>query len=175
MNKHKKYQNDDAGNSCPENRKPSVIRRTGNQSNHGEYVIPACMAPWAEEPLYLIIARWCRQQKRWINRNDIALAFHLPDRRASFQLSYISRKKTRVVCRCRNNSASDIRHNRSEIWVDNILPDLPDVKREPPPRPNNEPKKTPGPTSRQVGNGMTGNTSLWDMMLKRVREKQDDE
>lgn len=63
------------------------------QSNHDVYTIPPCMAPWADEPLYLVVARWGLQQKRWISRNDIAAVFHIPDRRASFQLSYISRKK----------------------------------------------------------------------------------
>ncbi|WP_248784915.1 CaiF/GrlA family transcriptional regulator [Escherichia coli] len=169
MNKNKKMFNDTG------QKKHSLIRKKGLQSNHGEYVVPPGMEEWADDPLYLLVARWCWQQKRWVNRNDIAMAFHLPDRRASFQLSYISRKKDRVVCRCRNNSASDIRHHRNEIWVDRILPARPETLRETSVRPQGRPEKTPGATSRKVGNGMTGNTSLWEQMLKRVREEQGDE
>ncbi|EBJ4888407.1 CaiF/GrlA family transcriptional regulator, partial [Salmonella enterica] len=35
------------------------------QSNHDVYTIPPCMAPWADEPLYLVVACWGLQQKRW--------------------------------------------------------------------------------------------------------------
>lgn len=27
------------------------------QSNHDEYTLPPCMAPWSNEPLYLVVAR----------------------------------------------------------------------------------------------------------------------
>ncbi|ELY1242763.1 CaiF/GrlA family transcriptional regulator [Salmonella enterica] len=48
------------------------------QSNHNIYTIPYGMEPWADEPLYLVVARWGLQLKRWINRNDIAAVFHIP-------------------------------------------------------------------------------------------------
>ncbi|EFM2336847.1 CaiF/GrlA family transcriptional regulator [Escherichia coli] len=88
------------------------------------------MEVWADEPLYLLIARWCLLQKRWINRNDIAIAFHLTGRRASFQLSYIIRKKSRVITRVRNNCKCNIRNNRNEIWVENIIPATYDTRGE---------------------------------------------
>lgn len=69
----------------------------GSQKNHGEYRLPADMQPWANEPLYLIIARWCLQQNRWINRNDVAAAFYLTERRASLQLAYINQKKIELL------------------------------------------------------------------------------
>ncbi|HHV6219771.1 TPA: CaiF/GrlA family transcriptional regulator, partial [Salmonella enterica] len=47
------------------------------QSNHDEYTLPPCMAPWSNEPLYLVVARWGLMQKRWINSNDIAAVFHI--------------------------------------------------------------------------------------------------
>ncbi|EJN7360476.1 CaiF/GrlA family transcriptional regulator, partial [Salmonella enterica] len=92
------------------------------QSNHNVYTIPYGMEPWADEPLYLVVARWGLQQKRWINRNDIAAVFHIPDRQASFQVSYISRKKDRVACRTRYVPAEDTGRQRVEIFIDGILP-----------------------------------------------------
>ncbi|ECA4812529.1 CaiF/GrlA family transcriptional regulator [Salmonella enterica subsp. enterica serovar Rubislaw] len=140
------------------------------QSNHEEYTLPVCMIPWAGEPLYLVIARWCLQQNRWINPNDISVVFRIPKNRASFQLSYISRKKDRVVCRIRNNPAVKglCRH---EIWVDRIFSGAPVKKEENVmPRLKNTVVRPAGPNGRRVGNGMNGNTMFWEQMLKQVRE-----
>lgn len=138
------------------------------QSNHDVYTIPSCMAPWDDEPLYLVVARWGLQQKRWINRNDIAAVFHIPDRRASFQLSYISRKKERVACRTRYVSAEGGGRQRVEIFIDHVLP-TPDENQ------THVPPKQAGPTLRGVGSGMAGNTGLWEKLLKGCREVHDDE
>ncbi|EDU9604363.1 CaiF/GrlA family transcriptional regulator [Salmonella enterica subsp. enterica] len=145
------------------------------QSNHDVYTIPACMEAWADEPLYLVVARWGLQQKRWINRNDIAAVFHMPDRRASFQLSYISRKKERVVCRTRYMQVEGGGRQRVEIFIDSILPDPEEGPTHAPPRRRNVPAKQTGPTSRGVGSGMAGNTGLWEQLLKGCREGRDDE
>ncbi|EBY1954784.1 CaiF/GrlA family transcriptional regulator [Salmonella enterica subsp. enterica serovar Sandiego] len=145
------------------------------QSNHDIYTIPSCMEAWADEPLYLVVARWGLQQKKWINRNDIAAVFHIPDRRASFQLSYISRKKERVVCRTRYMPAEGSGRQRVEIFVDCILPAPEEGLVHAPPRRRNVPAKQAGPSSRGVGSGMSGNTGLWEQLLKGCREGRDDE
>ncbi|EBC2122470.1 CaiF/GrlA family transcriptional regulator [Salmonella enterica] len=145
------------------------------QSNHDIYTIPSCMEAWADEPLYLVVARWGLQQKKWINRNDIAAVFHIPDRRASFQLSYISRKKERVVCRTRYMPAEGSGRQRVEIFVDCILPAPEEGPVHAPPRRRNVPAKQAGPSSRGVGSGMSGNTGLWEQLLKACREGRDDE
>lgn len=153
---------------------------TGNkkkvkQSNHDIYTIPSGMEAWADEPLYLVVARWGEQQKRWINRNDIAAVFHIPERRASFQLSYISRKKERVECRTRYVAVADCGRRRIEIFIDRILPEA--EEQQPPVRPcrQNIAAKPTGPTSRRVGSGMAGNIGLWERLLKGCRGEREDE
>ncbi|EAN8329705.1 CaiF/GrlA family transcriptional regulator [Salmonella enterica] len=144
--------------------------RKGKQANHCEYVLPDSMLPWAGEPLYLVIARWCLLQGRWINRNDISRAFHMPERRASYQLSYISRKKNRVVCRTRMNNSGELQHSCNEIWIERILPARTGEASEPPEvRRHRATASSPVASSRRVGNGMSGNIQLWDNLLKEVR------
>lgn len=145
------------------------------QSNHNIYTIPYGMEPWADEPLYLVVARWGLQQKRWINRNDIAAVFHIPDRQASFQLSYISRKKDRVACRTRYVPAEDTGRQRVEIFIDGILPTPVASQTHAPPRRRNAPAKQTGIISRGVGSGMADNTGLWERLLKGCRGGRDDE
>ncbi|EIK1296373.1 CaiF/GrlA family transcriptional regulator, partial [Salmonella enterica] len=108
-------------------------------------------------------------------RNDIAAVFHIPDRRASFQLSYISRKKERVACRTRYVSAEGGGRQRVEIFIDHVLPTPDENQTHVPPRRRNVPPKQAGPTLRGVGSGMAGNTGLWEKLLKGCREVHDDE
>ncbi|WP_407861291.1 CaiF/GrlA family transcriptional regulator [Escherichia coli] len=150
-------------NNCGE-REVNYKLKKGSQSNHGQYIVPPGMEEWVDEPLYLLIARWCLLQKRWINRNDIAIAFHLTGRRASFQLSYIIRKKSRVITRVRNDCKCNIRNNRNEIWVENIIPTTCDARK----KSCAQVKKKAKYSSRGVGSGMTGNVILWDKLLKKV-------
>ncbi|EDM3692592.1 CaiF/GrlA family transcriptional regulator [Salmonella enterica subsp. enterica serovar Infantis] len=151
--------------------KLSGRKRKGVQSNHDEYIIPQSMEPWSGEPLYLLVARWCLQQNRWINRNDIAVAFHLTERRASFQLSYISRKKARVVCRTRyNTSHAKGGGSRNEIRVDRILPPSPGGRGSSPQYQQSNTVKIPGAVSSRVGSGMTGHGRLWEQLLGKVRK-----
>ncbi|ECG8633885.1 CaiF/GrlA family transcriptional regulator [Salmonella enterica subsp. salamae] len=145
------------------------------QSNHSEYTLPSCMEPWAEEPLYLVVARWGLQQKRWINRNDIAAVFHIPNRQASFQLSYISRKKERVACRTRHASTESGGRKRVEVFIDHILPAPEDGRPHAPPCRQNVPARQAAPVSRGVGSAMADNPGLWEQLLKRCREDRDDE
>ncbi|HBB6657809.1 TPA: CaiF/GrlA family transcriptional regulator [Salmonella enterica] len=145
------------------------------QSNHDIYTIPSCMEAWADEPLYLVVARWGLQENRWINRNDIAAVFHIPERRASFQLSYISRKKERVVCRTRYVTSEECGRQRIEIFIDRILPEPGSCRSRVPPGRQNIPSKPTGPTSRRVGSGMVGNIGLWEQLLKGCRKEREDE
>ncbi|EAS6989599.1 CaiF/GrlA family transcriptional regulator [Salmonella enterica] len=145
------------------------------QSNHDVYTLPSSMVPWADEPLYLVVARWGMQQKRWINRNDISAAFHIPDRRALFQLSYISRKKERVACRTRYVSVEGSGRQQVEIFIDYVLPTPDESLTHVPPRRHNVPAKQPGSTSRGVGSGMADNPGLWEKLLRGCREGRNDE
>ncbi|EDV9210771.1 CaiF/GrlA family transcriptional regulator [Salmonella enterica] len=147
----------------------------GRQANHCGYVLPDGMELWADDPLYLVIARWCLQLGRWVNRNDIARAFHLPERRASYQLSYISRKKSWVVCRTRMGSSGKLQHSCNEIWIERIIPELTGGTREPEVRHHRVPTKPAGVSSRRVGSGMSGNIQLRDNLLKVVRGEKKDE
>ncbi|EAO0751923.1 CaiF/GrlA family transcriptional regulator [Salmonella enterica] len=151
------------------------ILRKGRQTNHCEYVLPDGMEAWANEPLYLVIARWCLLQRRWVNRNDIARAFHLPERRASYQLSYISRKKDRVVCRTRIGNSGELQHSCNEIWIESILPVPEGGVREPEVRRHRAIARPASVSSRRVGSGMSGNIQLWDNLLKAVRGGKKDE
>ncbi|HAO0324551.1 TPA: CaiF/GrlA family transcriptional regulator, partial [Escherichia coli] len=107
------------------------------------------------------------QQNRWINRNDIATTFHITDRRASLQLSYILEKKCRIASRRRNNPLSNLHHNRYEIWVESIIPVSFDVIGISSSRQHQKNKKNIIPSQRRVGSGMTGNVTLWEDLIKR--------
>ncbi len=61
---------------------------------------------YADQPIYIIVALWCLHRNTWVNRNDIARAFRLSERKASFQLSYLI-KKSHII-------DSDVRKVRSE-------------------------------------------------------------
>jgi len=150
-------------------------RKKGRQSNHEEYLVPVSVLPWAKEPLYMLISRWSMHQERWVNRNDIAEAFHIPPRRASYQLAYISRKKDKVECRIRTNHAEDNHHRRSEIWVDRILAEPPPEAISPANKPTVTVSRNATLTSRGVGSGMADNLGLWERMLKGIRGGSDDE
>lgn len=150
-----------------------IIKRNGVHSNYEDFFIPPDMAEWMNDPLYLIIARWCMQQKRWVSRVEIQAVFRIPARRASFQFSYISRKKSRVVCRARYLPREEGGSQRIELWVQDILPDNTGQKKS-----NLLPAKkgTGGrASSSRLGSGMTGNGCTWEKMLKRVREGDGDE
>ncbi|EMG4445031.1 CaiF/GrlA family transcriptional regulator [Salmonella enterica] len=148
-----------------------TVEKKVKQGNHEIYTIPPCMDEWADEPLYLVVARWGLQQKRWINRNDITMAFNIPERRAAFQLSYISSNKLRVACRTRYVKTKSSRRHRVEIFVDYVFPS----QKQEPADGRNASVKPVVIKSRRVGNGMTGNTGLWEQLLKECREGRDDE
>lgn len=76
------------------------------QNNHKGYYLPEGMEIYANLPFFIIVALWCLHRNTWVNRDDIARAFKLSDRRASFQLSYLMNKKHIID--------SEIRKTRSE-------------------------------------------------------------
>lgn len=152
------------------------VRKRGCQSNYDEYIVPPGMEEWAGDPLYLLVARWCMQQQRWVTRRDIETAFHLQSRRAAFQMTYISRKKARIVCRTRycNNECGGRQY--TEIRVKDILP--PDGDGKPPvmrgARKKSGRRQGEMPQHRQVGNGISGHGCLWENLLKRARRDGDE-
>lgn len=151
------------------NTKPGRVKK-GSQSNHDEYVVPDSVASWADEPLYMLVSRWCMQQNKWLNKNDISQAFHMPLKRASYQLTYISRKKNRVVCKTRYGMNEENRNPRCEIWVERILDDPPDNGTAASDRNKTElPGHAVSNQKKGVGSGMTGNAGLWERMLRGVR------
>ncbi|EBG0215838.1 CaiF/GrlA family transcriptional regulator [Salmonella enterica subsp. enterica serovar Louisiana] len=76
------------------------------QNNYEGRYLPEGMEIYANCPFFIIVALWCLHRNTWVNRNDIARAFKLSDRKASFQLSYLMNKKHIID--------SEIRKTRSE-------------------------------------------------------------
>lgn len=105
------YVPDDAS----DNRKKTV------QSNHDSFVIPPSLQKHADEPLYILIALWCREQNNWISRMAISDAFGITDRRASFQVSYISRHKKRVDSEVRVVRTSSSQRFYHELKVKSVV------------------------------------------------------
>ncbi|ENN4045513.1 TPA: CaiF/GrlA family transcriptional regulator [Salmonella enterica subsp. enterica serovar 13,23:b:-] len=76
------------------------------QGNHEGCYLPRGLEIYADRPIYIIVALWCLRKNTWVNRNDIARAFRLTERKASFQLSYLMKKKHVID--------SEVRRVRSE-------------------------------------------------------------
>ncbi|HHR4183561.1 CaiF/GrlA family transcriptional regulator [Citrobacter cronae] len=151
-----------------------------NQSNHENTIIPECVSQYTKQPLYIIIALWCQQQNRWINRNDIAQAFSMPVRRASFQLSYITRRPKYIHFRFRQqiSPGEGKRHPCNEIWVEKVLiePEEDSLERAPPKGKKAE-RGVMGAYRSRVGNGMSGGENIWDTLvtMRRAKEEGKDE
>ncbi|EDV0069993.1 CaiF/GrlA family transcriptional regulator [Salmonella enterica subsp. enterica] len=92
-------------------------RKKTAQSNHETFVIPPSLQQYADEPLYILIALWALQQNDWVSRTEISEAFGINDRRASFQVSYISRRNQRVTCEVRaaRDEGSPAPHNQIKV------------------------------------------------------------
>ncbi|EAM2857307.1 CaiF/GrlA family transcriptional regulator [Salmonella enterica] len=148
-----------------------------NQSNHENTIIPESVSQYTKQPLYIIIALWCQQQNRWINRNDIALAFSMPVRRASFQLSYITRRPKYIHFRSRQQMShtEGKRHPCNEIWVEKVLIESEEDSLERAP-PKTE-RSVMGAYRSRVGNGMSGGQNIWDTLvtMRRAKENGDNE
>ncbi|HCL5312516.1 TPA: CaiF/GrlA family transcriptional regulator [Salmonella enterica] len=100
---------------------PPLQQKKTAQSNHDTFVIPSSLQQYADEPLYILVALWAQQQNNWISRAEISEAFGITDRRASFQVSYISRRNKRVTCEVRavRDEGSSCPHH--EIRVTGVI------------------------------------------------------
>lgn len=96
------------------------VRTIPKQSNHDGCCLPEGLSAWRDEPLYLLVARWCRMQKGWVGRKDIALAFQITERRASFQVSYLTRKPDIIRCDVRRVRNEGSPNNSYELWVHDV-------------------------------------------------------
>ncbi|EPX7837395.1 CaiF/GrlA family transcriptional regulator [Salmonella enterica subsp. enterica serovar Kentucky] len=102
------------------------------QTNHDACFIPVSVRQYAGEPLYIIVAHWCLLQQNWVQRNQIAEAFHITARRASYLIAYLRSKTSRVVSICRHQTLPN-KARRYEIYVIRFLtvPPRPRVVKKP--------------------------------------------
>lgn len=130
-----------------------------SQTNHDACYIPESVRQYSGEPLYILVAHWCRQQKGWVQRNQISEAFHITSRRASYLVTYLRNKASRVVCECRASVLTN-RVSRYEIYVTLVTDSPPSGKR----------SRSPVlPVSRhRVGNADTARANeLWNRLCSR--------
>ncbi|EHE1282970.1 TPA: CaiF/GrlA family transcriptional regulator [Salmonella enterica] len=92
-------------------------RRVPHQRNHEACLVPAGLEAWADRPLYILVALWCMRRGGWVSRRDIAQAFGISERGATFQLTYLARKKERVVCELRKVRMEGMPVARHEVRV----------------------------------------------------------
>ncbi|EBU8673619.1 CaiF/GrlA family transcriptional regulator, partial [Salmonella enterica] len=114
------------------------------QTNHDACFIPECVRQYNGEPLYILVAHWCLLQQNWVQRSQISEAFHITARRASYLMSYLRNKASRVVCVCRRQTLSN-KAQRCEIFVVRVLENPEPARR--------ERTVTPPVSRRRVGNG----------------------
>ncbi|EEP0996121.1 CaiF/GrlA family transcriptional regulator [Salmonella enterica] len=121
-------------------------------------MIPPSLQEHASEPLYILVALWAQQQNRWVSRTEVREAFGIADRRASFQISYISRQNKRVTCRIRaiRNEGSSAPHH--QIRVTGVVLTR-DTKRAAPAQPKIRPV-----TRSRVGNASPELRSLFNAL-----------
>ncbi|EKB5678732.1 CaiF/GrlA family transcriptional regulator [Salmonella enterica] len=91
-----------------------------SQTNHDACFVPECVRQYSSEPLYILVAHWCLQQKDWVQRSQISEAFHITPRRASYLISYLRNKATRVGCVSRLQTLPN-KVRRYEIYVVRVL------------------------------------------------------
>lgn len=96
------------------------VRKNVTQNNHEGCVLPPGLTGDINEPLYLLIAKWCLQQQAWVGRKLIAQAFQISERRASFQISYLTRKPHLIRCELRRVKNDVARNSSYEVWVHGI-------------------------------------------------------
>ncbi|EII2511332.1 CaiF/GrlA family transcriptional regulator [Salmonella enterica] len=127
-----------------------------SQTNHDACFVPECVRQYSSEPLYILVAYWCLQQKDWVQRSQISEAFHITPRRASYLMSYLRNKASRVVCVCRRHTLSN-KAQRCEIFVVRVLENPAPARR--------ERTVTPPVSRRRVGNGDRAQANeLWNRL-----------
>ncbi|EAW8185581.1 CaiF/GrlA family transcriptional regulator [Salmonella enterica] len=98
-------------------------RRTPYQHNHEACLVPAGLEAWADRPLYILVALWCMHRGGWVSRRDIAQAFGISERGATFQLTYLARKREQVVCKLRRVKHEGMPVARYEVRVLDVKDD----------------------------------------------------
>ncbi|EDM3692500.1 transcriptional regulator CaiF [Salmonella enterica subsp. enterica serovar Infantis] len=118
--------------------------------------IPQSVRQYAGEPLYILVAWWCLQQHGWVHRTQIAGAFHIPSRRASYLMAYLRNKSRRVLCETREVMlVNNVR--RYEILITRVTP--------PPSRRETSKAGSPRRTRWRVGNADSSQaTRLWNQL-----------
>ncbi|ECS3887176.1 CaiF/GrlA family transcriptional regulator, partial [Salmonella enterica] len=118
-----------------------------------------------------LVAHWCLQQKDWVQRSQISEAFRITPRRASYLISYLRNKASRVVCVCRRQTLSN-KAQRCEIFV---------VRVQNPEPARRERTVTPPVSRRRVGNGdRVQANELWNRLCSnrnagKILEKEDED
>ncbi|EAA9303278.1 CaiF/GrlA family transcriptional regulator [Salmonella enterica] len=142
------------------------------QTNHDACFIPECVRQYNGEPLYILVAHWCLLQQNWVQRSQISEAFHITARRASYLMSYLRNKASRVVCVCRRQTLSN-KAQRYEIFVVRVLENPEPARR--------ERTVTPPVSRRRVGNGDRAQANeLWNRLCSnrnagKILKKEDDD
>ncbi|ELV9469717.1 CaiF/GrlA family transcriptional regulator [Salmonella enterica] len=142
------------------------------QTNHDACYIPECVRQYNGEPLYILVAHWCLLQQNWVQRSQISEAFHITARRASYLMSYLRNKASRVVCVCRRQTLSN-KAQRCEIFVVRVLENPEPARR--------ERTVTPPVSRRRVGNGDRAQANeLWNRLCSnrnagKILKKEDDD
>ncbi|ECI0839859.1 CaiF/GrlA family transcriptional regulator [Salmonella enterica] len=142
------------------------------QTNHDACFIPECVRQYNGEPLYILVAHWCLLQQNWVQRSQISEAFRITPRRASYLISYLRNKASRVVCVCRRQTLSN-KAQRCEIFVVRVLENPEPARR--------ERTVTPPVSRRRVGNGdRVQANELWNRLCSnrnagKILKKEDDD
>ncbi|EEJ5313282.1 CaiF/GrlA family transcriptional regulator [Salmonella enterica] len=167
---------------CPDDthaKKPHIT--AGNdihypaQTNHDACFIPESVRQYAGEPLYIIVAHWCVQQQDWVRRNQISEAFHITARRASYLISYLRNKASRVVCICRHQTLPN-KARRYEVYVIRVLENPSQTRRAKPPSPPVSRRRTENADKAQANalwNRLRSNRNA-GKILKKKDEDDDD-
>ncbi|MEX8626666.1 CaiF/GrlA family transcriptional regulator [Salmonella enterica] len=142
------------------------------QTNHDACFIPESVRQYTNQPLYILVAHWCQQQQDWVQRGQISEAFHITARRASYLMSYLRNKTSRVVCVCRRQMLVN-KAQRYEIFVVRVL-EKPETARR-------ERSLTPQASRRRVGNGDSAQVNeLWNRLCSnrnagKILKKEDED
>lgn len=96
------------------------IRKKPIQRNYDGYTVPVEVANLMHEPLYIMVAEWCRLQSRWVSRMDIAEAFEITPGRATFQLSWLTRRTDIIQCKVRRVRRRGSPVASHEVRVDRV-------------------------------------------------------
>ncbi|EAB1943968.1 CaiF/GrlA family transcriptional regulator [Salmonella enterica] len=156
----------------PKKRAPhpaGYARTTPKQSNHDGCRLPDGLSVWQDEPLYLLVARWCRMQQGWVGRKEIALAFQITERRASFQISYLTRKPELIRCGVRRVRNEGAPNSSYEVWVHDVyVPGGATAKAADP-----AVRKPAGSSRRRVGNADSSVRDLLSQLWPKPRREED--